>query len=147
MVSYTPTVLTFASLVIFVIVFVSPETAQLPAWRAMFSAVKGKIALVAVDEAHCISKWLLYSKVCILNIKYNIFNRGTDFRKAFKEVGGLRALIEAPFMALTASAPAVVKEDIVASLFLSTPFSITCNLNRRNIYFSASPIKSLDVGL
>ena len=49
-------------------------------------------------------------------------------------------------MALTASAPPVVQAEIVSTLFFSTPVEITCNLNRKNVYVSASPLKSLDVG-
>lgn len=75
-----------------------------------------------------------------------MLNRGNDFRKAFREMGGLRALLQCPFMALTASAPPVVLEEIMSALFFSAPVTVTCNLNRRNIFVSASPVKSLDVG-
>ena len=37
----------------------SPETAQLEEWRKLFVSVKGRIALVAMDEAHCIFEWLI----------------------------------------------------------------------------------------
>ena len=70
-------------------------------------------------------------------------NRGTDFRKDFKEVGGL--LIQAPFMALTASAPPTVQAEIISSLFMVDPVIVSCDLNRKNVFISASPIRSLDV--
>lgn len=60
-------------------------------------------------------------------------------------MGGLRALIEAPFMALTASAPPLVQSEIISSLFLSALVEVNCDLNRKNIFISASPIRSLDV--
>ena len=39
----------------------SPETAIDPPWRTVFSAeyVKTHLALVALDEAHCIVDWLV----------------------------------------------------------------------------------------
>ena len=42
-------------------VFMSPETAISPHWRALFTAdhVKKQLALVAIDEAHCIVDWLV----------------------------------------------------------------------------------------
>ena len=61
-------------------------------------------------------------------------------------MGGLRALIEAPFMALTASAPPIIQSEIISSLFMITPIVVTCDINRKNIFFSASPTRSLDVG-
>ena len=41
-----------------------------------------------------------------------VFDRGQDFRKSFKMIGGLRALLYAPFMALSASAPPDVEAEI-----------------------------------
>lgn len=42
------------------LVFLAPETAVSPTWREVFSTpvFKEKLAVVAVDEAHCISEWL-----------------------------------------------------------------------------------------
>ena len=44
-----------------------------------------------------------------------VFDRGQDFRKSFKMIGGLRALLSAPFMALPASAPPDVEAEIIVS--------------------------------
>ena len=40
----------------------------------------------------------------------------------------------------------LVQSDIIESLFLVDPVIVSCDLNRKNVYISASPIKSLDVG-
>ena len=74
-------------------------------------------------------------------------NRGGDFRKAFKLLGGLRALTDAPFMALSASAPPSVRLEISSILFLIEPVVVSRDLNRRNIFLSASPIRSVNVCL
>ena len=42
----------------------SPETAVSNPWRQLFR--EGKIAAVAVDEAHCISEWLVSDILCQL---------------------------------------------------------------------------------
>ena len=41
--------------------FVSPELIQLSEWKETLSGsvVKSKLSLVAIDEAHCISEWLV----------------------------------------------------------------------------------------
>lgn len=46
--------------VAYVIVFMSPEMAVKAPWRNIFQAphFKEHLALVAVDEAHCIPEWL-----------------------------------------------------------------------------------------
>ena len=80
-----------------------------------------------------------------VNALIRTLNRGTDFREAFKLLGGLRAIIVAPFMALTASAPPPVQREIFSSLYLVDPVIISRGLDRRNIFISASPIKTLNV--
>ena len=73
--------------------------------------------------------------------------RGTDFRTAFSMIGGLRAVCDAPIMALTATASSETQSSIITSLSMSEPVVISQRLNRSNIFFSASGIKSLDVSL
>ena len=51
--------------------------------------------------------------VCIVTVVECVrdipLHRGVEFRKSFKRIGELRALVDVPFMALTASAsPSVV---------------------------------------
>ena len=49
------------SLGLTIAVFVSPETILSTEWRDLLSdsTVKRRIVMVAVDEAHCISEWLI----------------------------------------------------------------------------------------
>lgn len=49
-------------------------------------------------------------------------------------------------MALTASAPPSVQASIIDSLHLRNPVVVAGDLDRRNIFISASDIKSIDVG-
>ncbi len=59
---------------------------------------KRKPALIAIDEAHCISQW------------------GHDFRPDYRLLGGyLPTLRPAPVIALTATATPVVQRDILQS--------------------------------
>ena len=62
-------------------------------------------------------------------------------------MGGLRALTDVPFIALSASTPPTVQSEIIRSLQLLSPVVVSCDLNRPNIFFSASPIKSLSISL
>ena len=63
-----------------------------------------------------------------------MFHRGETFRKAFRHIGGLRALTKAPFMALTASAPPEIEREINLSLSLTDPIVVKHSLNRPNMY-------------
>jgi len=71
-------------------------------FRERLAAVR--VALFVVDEAHCISQW------------------GHDFRPAYLGLGeAVRALGRPPVLALTATAPPKVKDDILAQLQLNPP--------------------------
>mmetsp|Transcript_9228 Transcript_9228/g.24235 ORF Transcript_9228/g.24235 Transcript_9228/m.24235 type:complete len:780 (+) Transcript_9228:30-2369(+) len=77
------------------------------------------IALFAIDEAHCISKW------------------GHDFRPNYLRLGLLRnTFLGVPLMALTATATARVQEEIVRELGMSDPFKQINTFYRENLRFS-----------
>src|SRR6185295_8409353 len=82
------------------IAYVTPERLGEPRFRERLASVR--VALFVVDEAHCISQW------------------GHDFRPAYLGLGeAVRALGRPPVLALTATAPPKVKDDILAQLQLS----------------------------
>ncbi|MEO1130043.1 MAG: RecQ family ATP-dependent DNA helicase [Planctomycetota bacterium] len=79
----------------FELVYATPERMGRPGFAEALAAVPGGVRLLAVDEAHCISKW------------------GHDLRPAYREVGRFRTLLGEPVtVALTATATAAVREDI-----------------------------------
>ena len=131
-----------------IIVFMSPEHAVTAPWRKVFESpfFRQHLAVIAVDEAHCISDWLGFLNVyihvytCVLLL---ICLRGSGFRESFARLGGLRALSKAPFMALTASAPPHVEAEILSSLHMHDPVFVSQPLDRPNVYVLAS--KSMGV--
>ena len=131
----------------------SPETAVNPPWRHFFASkhFQEHAVLVAVDEAHLIHEWLDGAS---LPVKINIFViivmlltdfRGPDFRKAFKRIGGLRALTKVPFMCLTASAPPAIEAEILESVGLHDSVFIRQPINRPNIFYSILKKSGLSV--
>lgn len=77
--------------------YVSPERLQTELFIARVK--KMKIGLIAVDEAHCISQW------------------GYDFRPPYLKITSLREIIpDVPVIALTATATALVRDDIMDKL-------------------------------
>ena len=79
--------------------YVAPERLAVPGFRALARDLA--CALVAVDEAHCISEW------------------GHDFRPEYLEIGALLAeLPGAAVLACTATATPVVRDEILARLGL-----------------------------
>jgi len=77
---------------------------------------KRKPALIAIDEAHCISQW------------------GHDFRPDYRMLGQyLPALRPAPVLALTATATPTVQADIVEQLGMVKPAKFIHGFRRDNL--------------
>jgi ATP-dependent DNA helicase RecQ len=85
------------------------------------------IDLVVIDEAHCISQW------------------GHDFRPAYLELGrAIKALGSPPVLALTATAPTAVIDDIRAQLDLSDLNVINTGTFRSNLKYEVVQVDNDD---
>ncbi len=99
------------------IIYVAPE--RLTTDEFIRLAEQIKIAMITVDEAHCISQW------------------GQDFRPSYlKIVEFIERLSYRPIVsAFTATATEEVREDIIGILRLNDPVVITTGFDRKNLYF------------
>jgi ATP-dependent DNA helicase RecQ len=94
--------------------FIAPERMRVPGFPEMLA--KRKPALIAIDEAHCISQW------------------GHDFRPDYRTLGQyLPQLRPAPIIALTATATPTVQRDIAAQLNLQSPVIFITGFRRSNL--------------
>ncbi|BBX67349.1 ATP-dependent DNA helicase RecQ [Mycolicibacterium psychrotolerans] len=95
-------------------VFLAPEQMLKDEVIDRLSAVE--LAMVVVDEAHCVSAW------------------GHDFRPSYLRLAdAVRRLGGAPVVALTATASPVVRADIVSHLGMRDPAVIATGFDRPNI--------------
>ncbi len=98
--------------------FITPE--QLTQAEILAEVRKARPALVAVDEAHCVSSW------------------GHDFRPDYLQLGHvIRELGRPPVVALTATASPPVREDIARWLGLRRPRLVMAGLDRPNLFLTA----------
>ena len=106
------------------LVYVAPE--RLDDQSFVQTLAKQGVALLAVDEAHCISQW------------------GNDFRPSYQRIIEFIETLPArpPVMALTATATRIVREDIAAALGLRNPFSVVASFDRPNLSFSVERPKT-----
>ena len=105
------------------VAYVTPERLGEPRFRERLRAVR--VALFVVDEAHCISQW------------------GHDFRPAYLGLGdALRALGRPPVLALTATAPPKVKDDVLAQLGIPAASVIDIGLDRPNLRYHVMKAQS-----
>ena len=82
-------------------------------------------SLLVVDEAHCISTW------------------GHDFRSDYLRLGAARAALGDPLtVALTATAPPPVQDEIVERLGIPDATRVLGDFERRNIHLSVQPIRA-----
>src|SRR5580658_6319001 len=98
--------------------FIAPERLRVPGFPEMLA--KRRLALIAIDEAHCISQW------------------GHDFRPDYRMLGqylpGLRGEGDAaPVLAMTATATPRVQADIVAQLQMAEPTLFIHGFRRENL--------------
>jgi ATP-dependent DNA helicase RecQ len=102
------------------LLYVAPERLMLDSFLAKIRT--WPIACVAIDEAHCISEW------------------GHDFRPEYRQLARLRREIpDVPLMALTATATARVRDDIVRQLQLRDPKYYVASFNRPNLTYRVAP--------
>jgi len=104
------------------LLYVSPERAAKASFRRMMSRVE--IALLAIDEAHCVSQW------------------GHDFRPDYMLLSELREFAEAPIIALTATATAVVMKEIESRLELRDAVIVRTGFDRPNLSFGVRSIRT-----
>eukprot|EP00930_Biecheleria_cincta_P035357 TRINITY_DN24318_c0_g1_i1.p1 TRINITY_DN24318_c0_g1~~TRINITY_DN24318_c0_g1_i1.p1 ORF type:complete len:823 (-),score=106.28 TRINITY_DN24318_c0_g1_i1:19-2487(-) len=103
----------------FSLVYVCPETVQRLLIELKALHQRGRIRLIAIDEAHCISRW------------------GHDFRETYLRLGSLRRQFPGvPLMALTATATARVRDEIRDSLGLRSPYVCVNSFYRTNLAYS-----------
>ena len=99
------------------LLYIAPERALSDRSRALFQRLK--IALFAVDEAHCVSQW------------------GHDFRPEYLQLGAMANLFpDTPRMALTATADGIVRKEMVQKLQLRQPREFITGFDRPNIHYS-----------
>lgn len=97
--------------------YVAPERLTTDTFRQR--AHKMNVALLAVDEAHCISQW------------------GYDFRPSYLRIAELREIFEGtPILALTASATTMVANDIMQHLKFKTNHILRSSFFRPNLSYS-----------
>jgi len=102
------------------LLYVAPERATLDGFRRMLESME--LALIAIDEAHCVSEW------------------GHDFRPDYRK---LKTLLDdhpqVPRLALTATADARTRDDILAQLGIPDDGLIVAGFDRPNIRYHVRP--------
>jgi ATP-dependent DNA helicase RecQ len=102
------------------LLYVAPERLMMPDFLERLASMK--LALFAIDEAHCISQW------------------GHDFRPEYTQLGRLRQLfIDVPIVAMTATADPETRKDILGQLGLSNATVLVAGFDRPNITYTVIP--------
>jgi ATP-dependent DNA helicase RecQ len=103
------------------LLYAAPERVTTPRFLAQLDALRehGKLSLFAIDEAHCVSQW------------------GHDFRPEYRALTVLHERYAGvPRVALTATADAITREDIVERLQLQDARQFVSSFDRPNISYT-----------
>ena len=99
----------------FKFLYVSPERLGTQLFRNYVQEMN--VSYLVVDEAHCISQW------------------GYDFRPDYLNIGEIRQLVDAPIIALTATATPKVADDIMVRLGFREKCLIKSGFERPNLSY------------
>ncbi|MBB6576598.1 ATP-dependent DNA helicase RecQ [Comamonas odontotermitis] len=105
----------------YTLLYVAPERLNTPRFLGLLDELHamGKLALFAIDEAHCVSQW------------------GHDFRPEYRELTVLHERYAGvPRIALTATADALTRADIVERLQLEDARQFISSFDRPNIRYT-----------
>ncbi len=101
---------------LYTLVYVAPERFRSPRFLDALAQMGDRLALLAIDEAHCISEW------------------GHDFRPDYRRLGDFLAAMRPPrLIALTATATPEVREDIATQLRMEAPCFHVRGFDRPNL--------------
>jgi len=103
------------------LLYAAPERINTPRMKGLLTSLheRGLLSLFAIDEAHCVSQW------------------GHDFRPEYRSLSLLHETFpDVPRMALTATADALTRQDMVERLKLEDAREFVSSFDRPNIRYS-----------
>ena len=103
------------------LLYVAPERLTTPRFMALLDRLHAQhlLSLIAIDEAHCVSQW------------------GHDFRPEYRALHMLGERFSGvPRLALTATADAITREDMVTQLALEGARRFVSSFDRPNIRYT-----------
>jgi ATP-dependent DNA helicase RecQ len=111
----------------YTLVYVAPERFRSPRFTDALRSIAGRLALIAIDEAHCISEW------------------GHDFRPDYRRLGDIVKQLGAPRLAaFTATATPEVRKDIAVQLGLDEPRLHVRGFDRPNLKLEVITVGGTD---
>jgi len=105
-----------------VLLYCAPE--RLGSLTRRLSAAGTRVALLAIDEAHCITEW------------------GNEFRPVYRRLGVFRSLLgRPPTIALTGSATPAARADILHVLRMPDAEVVVTSFDRPNLHFGIRRVR------